>query len=58
MELSELVTEYGSQAALAKVLGCDRSYLNRAIKGHREIGPALAVLILNKTGKRVGPLAA
>jgi len=57
MELSELVSEYGSQAALAKVLGCDKSYLNRIVKGHRPLGPSLAVLILNKTGKRLGPLA-
>lgn len=57
MELSELVSEYGSQAALAKALGCDKSYLNRVVKGHKPLGASLAVLILNKTGKRLGPLA-
>lgn len=57
MELTELVSEYGSQAALAKALGCDKSYLNRVVKGRRPLGASLAVLILNKTGKRLGPLA-
>ena len=56
MELSELVSEYGSQAALAKALGCDKSYINRVVRGRRPLGASLAVLILNKTGKRLGPL--
>lgn len=57
MELSALVEQYGGQAGLAKALGCDKSYLNRVIRGHRPLGPALAVRIFNKTGHRLGPMA-
>lgn len=57
MDLSTLVEEYGSQAALAKALGCDKSYLNRVVRGRRPLGAALAVQIYNVTGKKLGPMA-
>jgi len=56
MDLSELVKSYGSQAELAKALGCSKSYLNRVVKGRRPLGPALAIRIFNVTGQRLGPL--
>lgn len=57
MELSQIVDEYGGQARLATALGVDRSQINRAIKGSRKIGPALAIRIFNVTGHKLGPLA-
>jgi plasmid maintenance system antidote protein VapI len=57
MTLSALIEEYGSQAALAKALGCDKSYLNRVVKQRRPLGPALAVQIYNVTGHKLGPMA-
>jgi len=57
MDLSELVAEYGGQTALAAKLGCHKTAINHVLKGRRPLGPSLAVLILNKTGKRLGPLA-
>lgn len=56
MTLSALIEEYGSQAALAKALGCDKSYLNRVVKLKRPLGPALAVKIYNITGHKLGPM--
>lgn len=57
MELSDLVAEYGGQARLAKALDVDKSHLNRVVRGHRPLGPALAVRIFNVTGKKLGPMA-
>lgn len=57
MNLKDLVREYGSQVALAKALGCDKSYLNRFVSGGRTISPALAIRIFNVTGNKLGPLS-
>lgn len=57
MDLSALVKEYGSQAALAKAVGCDKQQINRVLKRRRALGPTLAVRIYNATGHRLGPLA-
>lgn len=56
MELADVVRSYGGQAGLAKALGCDKSYLNRACTGSRPLGRALAIRIYRQTGHRVGPI--
>ena len=57
MELPDLVELYGSQAALAKALGCDKQQINRVINKRRPLGPALAVRIYRVTGHKLGPMA-
>jgi plasmid maintenance system antidote protein VapI len=56
MELSDLVEQHGGQANLAKALGVNKSHLNRVVRGHRPLGPALAIRIYNLTGQKLGPL--
>lgn len=56
MTLSELIEAHGGQARLAKALGCDKSYVNRAARRDR-VGAALAIRIYRKTGHKLGPIA-
>lgn len=55
MELSEIVAQVGGQSELAKRIGCNKSYVNRACtKG--QAGPALAVRIYRALKVRTGPV--
>ncbi len=55
MQLADLISAHGGQAGLAKALGCDKSYINRAVKRGR-LGTALAVRIYRQTGHKLGPV--
>jgi len=54
MDLQTLVSAHGGQAGLAKALGVDKSYVNRALSGG--LKPALAVRIYRKWGHKLGPI--
>lgn len=54
MDLSTLITAYGGQAKLARALGCDKSYINRAVA--KGLKPALAIRIYRTTGHKLGPI--
>lgn len=56
-KLIAVAVSHGGQAAFARKLGCTRQTLNKIMRGHRPIGPALAITIYLKTGQKVGPLA-
>jgi hypothetical protein len=59
MTLSELIAAYGGQARLAKALGCNKSYVNRAVKKEEsggQIGAAIAVRIYDATSHKLGPI--
>lgn len=55
MELSEIVAHVGGQSELAKRIGCNKSYVSRAVAKGRA-GPALAVRIYRKLELRTGPV--
>ena len=57
MTLEDLIKQHGGQAAFARLIGCDRASLNRIVKNHRPIGPAMALRIFKATGHRYGELA-
>lgn len=55
MELSEVVETVGGQSRLAEAIGCNKSYVSRAMtKG--KAGPALAVRIYRALKLRTGPV--
>ena len=57
MPIEQLIKQYGSQRAFAKAVGISVQQVNRVVKGHRELGPAMAVSIYKATGHKLGPLA-
>lgn len=54
MDLQTLVDAHGGQSGLAKALGVNKSYINRALSGG--LKPALAVRIFRKWGHKLGPI--
>lgn len=54
MTLAELIETKGGQAKVAEALGCNKSYVSRAVKNG--LKPALAVRIYRKWGVKLGPL--
>jgi hypothetical protein len=56
MDLQTLVSEHDGQSALAKVLGCNKSWINRQLK-KPEPGLALALRVYQKLGRKIGPIA-
>lgn len=56
MTLSDIVSQYGGQAELARQLGVDKGYLNRAVKSGK-VGAGLAVRIYRLTKVKLGPIA-
>jgi len=57
MTLEQLIAQSGGQAKFARLIGCHPPTINRVVKGHRSLGPALALRIFKVTGHRLGALA-
>lgn len=55
MELQEVIATVGGQSRLAEAIGCNKSYVSRAVAKGRA-GPALAVRIYRTLSLRTGPV--
>lgn len=52
--LRQLVNEYGTQTALADVLGIEQNYISRCLSGAKRIGEDFAARVEEATGKPAG----
>jgi hypothetical protein len=58
MTLEQLLQLPGvTAAALARDVGCHRSYITRAAKGDRQLSTAAAIKIWRARGVKLGPIA-